>query len=163
MTKAVFPASFDPVHNGHINIINRASKLFDEVYIAVYDKPLKNLLFSPEERISLVQQTFGDNPKTTVVGYSGLTIDFCKKMNVDAIVRGLRVVSDFELEFRMAHTNKLLFEEVETIALITDPQLTFLSSSTVREIASLNGDVSKMVPPHVNEALIVKFANKIEE
>lgn len=157
MTKAVFPASFDPVHNGHINIIGRASKLFDEIFIAVYDKPVKNLLFSPEERISLVQYTFRNNPKATVVGYRGLTIDFCKRMNIDVIVRGLRVISDFEYEFRMAHTNKLLFPDLETIALITDPQLTFLSSSTVREIASLHGDVSKMVPPHVNEALIKKF------
>ncbi len=159
MTRAVFPASFDPVHNGHINIIGRASKLFDEVFIAVYDKPLKNLLFSPEERISLVQYTFRDNPKTKVIGYSGLTVDLCKNMNIDVVIRGLRVVSDFEYEFRMAHTNKLLYEELETIALITDPQLTFLSSSTVREIAALNGDVSKMVPPHVNKALIEKFKN----
>jgi pantetheine-phosphate adenylyltransferase len=159
MTRAVFPASFDPVHNGHINIIGRASKLFDEIYIAVYDKPLKNLLFSPEERISLVQYTFRDNPKTKIIGYSGLTIDLCKKMNIDVVIRGLRVVSDFEYEFRMAHTNKLLYEELETIALITDPQLTFLSSSTVREIAALHGDVSKMVPPHVNKALIKKFEN----
>lgn len=157
MTRAVFPASFDPVHNGHVNIIGRASKLFDEIFIAVYDKPIKNLLFSPEERISLVQQTFRDNPRTKVIGYSGLTVDLCKKMNIDVVIRGLRVVSDFEYEFRMAHTNKLLYEELETIALITDPQLTFLSSSTVREIAALNGDVSMMVPAHVNHALKEKF------
>jgi pantetheine-phosphate adenylyltransferase len=127
--------------------------------MAVYDKPLKSLMFSPEERISLVKEAFKDNPKIIVTGYSGLTIDFAHKVNAQVVVRGLRVFSDFEFEFRMALANQRLAKDIETIALITAEQHTFLSSSTVREIATLNGDVSSMVPAYVETALKAKVLN----
>jgi pantetheine-phosphate adenylyltransferase len=153
MVRALFPGTYDPIHYGHIDIAERAIRLFDELIMAVYDRPLKNLMFSPEERISLVSETFKDVPKIRVVGYSGLTVDFCRQVEAQVIVRGLRVFSDFEFEFRMALANHRLAPDIESVALITDEEMTFLSASTVREIASLGGDVSSMVPPHVETAL----------
>ena len=159
MVRALFPGTFDPIHYGHIDIATRASRLFDEVVMAVYDKPLKSLMFSPEERISLVNEAFKDNKKIKVTGYSGLTVEFARKIEAQVIVRGLRVFSDFEFEFRMALANHRLAEDIEIVALITAEEHTFLSSTTVREIAMLNGDVSSMVPPFVEQA----FKRKIEE
>lgn len=164
MVRALFPGTFDPIHYGHIDIATRASKLFDEIVMAVYDKPLKTLLFSPEERMDLVKESFKNNSKIKVSGYSGLTIDFAKKIDAQVIVRGLRVFSDFEFEFRMALANQRLAKDsVETVALITAEQHTFLSSTTVREIATLNGNVSSMVPPHVEKALKEKVAQMGEQ
>lgn len=157
MVRALFPGTFDPIHYGHIDIARRAARLFDTLYIAVYDRPLKNLLFSPEERLSLVKQTFQEEPKISVIGYSGLTVDVCREIGAQVIVRGLRVFSDFEYEFRMALANHRLAEDIEVVALITNEEHSFLSSSTVREIASLSGDVSSMVPLHVARALKNKF------
>jgi pantetheine-phosphate adenylyltransferase len=157
MVRAVFPATFDPIHFGHIDIVRRAAKLFDELVVAVYDKPLKSLLFSPETRFNLVRETFQDDPKIRVMGFSGLTVEFCRSIGAQVIVRGLRVFSDFEYEFRMALANHRLAPEIEVVALITAEEHSFLSSSTVREIASLNGDVSSMVPPHVDAALKIRF------
>lgn len=157
MVRAVFPGTFDPIHFGHIDIVSRAARLFDELIIAVYDKPLKTLLLPPEERIQLVRRSFNGEPKIKVVGYSGLTVEFCRSIDAQVIVRGLRVFSDFEYEFRMALANHRLASDIEVIALITAEEHTFLSSTTVREIASLGGDVSSMVPPHVKEALARRF------
>ncbi len=160
--KAVFPGSFDPIHYGHIDIALRAARLFDELVVAVYDRPLKNLIFSPEERIALVAEAFADQPNITVMGYSGLTVEFCRRVGAQVIVRGLRVFSDFESEFRMALANNRLAPEIEVVALITREEHTFLSSTTVREIASLGGDVSTMVPLHVANALKRRFAQMSE-
>jgi pantetheine-phosphate adenylyltransferase len=157
MVRAVVPGTFDPIHKGHVDIIQRAAHLFDEIIVAVYDRPLKSLLFSPEERITLVKKTFPDNPQVTVMGFSGLTVEFCQSMGAQVLVRGLRVFSDFEYEFRMALANHRLAPEIETVSLITNEDHTFLSSSTVREIASLGGNVSSMVPKHVEKALKVRF------
>jgi pantetheine-phosphate adenylyltransferase len=157
MIRAVFPGTFDPIHYGHIDITKRAKRLFDEVIVAVYDRPLKTLLFSPEMRIELARQAFNDDSNIQVVGYGGLTVEFCQQINAQVIVRGLRVFSDFEYEFRMALANRRLAPEIEVIALITHEKHTFLSGSTVREIASLDGDVSSMVPPHVERALHARF------
>ncbi len=159
MVRALFPGTFDPIHYGHIDIAERAARLFDEVIMAVYDRPLKSLMFEPDERMALVQEAFKDNPKIKITGYSGLTIDFARKMNAQVIVRGLRVFSDFEFEFRMALANQRLATDIETVALITAEEHTFLSSSTVREIAALGGDVSSMVPLHVNKALRAKVTS----
>ena len=162
MVKAIFPGTFDPVHFGHIDIAKRAERLFDELVIAVYDKPLKSLLFSPEKRIELVKMSFNHSPKINVMGYSGLTVEFCHAINAQVIVRGLRVFSDFEYEFRMALANHRLAPDIELMALITAEEHTFLSSTTVREIVSLGGDVISMVPPHVEKALMTRFA-ELEE
>ena len=159
MVRALFPGTFDPIHYGHIDIATRAARLFDEVVMAVYDKPLKSLMFSPEERMDLVSEAFKNNPKIKVTGYSGLTVEFARKIEAQVIVRGLRVFSDFEFEFRMALANHRLAEDIEIVALITAEEHTFLSSTTVREIAMLDGDVSSMVPPFVEMA----FKKKITE
>jgi len=157
MRKVLFPGTFDPIHYGHIDIATRAANLFDQVVVAVYDKPLKSLLFSPEQRIEMAKAAFDGIGNINVVGYSGLTVVFASEIGANAIVRGLRVFSDFEYEFRMALANDRLNSEIDTIALITSEKNTFLSSSTVKEIASYNGDVSSMVPPHVHQALIKKY------
>jgi pantetheine-phosphate adenylyltransferase len=157
MVRALFPGTFDPIHYGHIDIAHRATSLFDEVIIGVYDRPLKSLLFSPEVRMALVAEALKSNPRIKVMGFSGLTVEFCKSINASAIVRGLRVFSDFEYEFRMALANHRLAPEIEVVALITAEEHTFLTSSTVREIASLGGDISSMVPPHVEKALKNRF------
>jgi pantetheine-phosphate adenylyltransferase len=159
MVRALFPGTFDPIHYGHIDIAMRAARLFDEVVMAVYDRPLKSLMFEPEERMALVERAFEGNPKIRVTGYSGLTIDYARKIHAQVLVRGLRVFSDFEFEFRMALANQRLAPDIETVALITAEQHTFLSSSTVREIAALGGDVSSMVPPFVHEALRAKVTS----
>ncbi len=157
MVRAIFPGTFDPIHYGHMNIALRASRIFEEVVVAVYDKPLKNLVFSPEERLAYVRLAFAHEANIRVIGYRGLTVDACRHNQCQVIVRGLRVFSDFEYEFRMALANHRLAPDIEVINFITYEEHTFLSSTTVREIASLGGDVSSMVPPHVAEALRRRF------
>ena len=155
--KAVFPGTFDPIHYGHIDIVKRGCALFDEVLVAVYNRPLKDLLFSRNERIELVQEAFLKVDNVIIKSYDGLTVDFCNAVDAKIIVRGLRVFSDFEHEFRMALANRRLAHNIDTVSLITSEQHTFLSSSTVREIAALGGDVSSMVPDFVLEALEKKL------
>jgi len=162
MTRAIFPGTFDPIHYGHINIAKRAARIFDEIVIAIFDKPLKSLLFSPETRIELAQRAFTEVDKISVMGYNSLTVDFCKKINAQIIVRGLRVFSDFEYEFRMALANQRLAPDLDMIAFMTHEEYTFLSSSTVKEIAALDGDVTSMVPPFVNQALQKRYRELTE-
>ncbi len=157
MVRAVFPGTFDPIHYGHIDIAKRAARLFDEVVVAVYDKPLKKLLFSPETRIALAKKTLNGLDNIRITGYSGLTVDFCHEIDAQVIVRGLRVFSDFEYEFRIALANHSLAPNIEVVALITNKDHTFLSGSTVREISSLGGDVGSMVPKIVEKALKKRF------
>ena len=162
MTRAIFPGTFDPIHYGHINIAKRAARIFDEIVIAVFDKPIKSLLFSPETRIELAQRAFAEADKISVMGYNSLTVDLCKKINAQIIVRGLRVFSDFEYEFRMALANQRLAPDLDMIAFMTHEEYTFLSSSTVKEIAALDGDVTSMVPPFVNQALQKRYQELAE-
>jgi pantetheine-phosphate adenylyltransferase len=157
MTTVLFPGTFDPIHFGHINIAHRASELFDKVIVAVYAREQDNILFPPETRLALVKEAFTNNTKIQIMAYSGLTVQFAKKVGAQAIVRGLRVFSDFEYEFRMALANNRLEPDIDVIALITSEEHTFLSSTTVREIAALGGDVSSMVPEHVQKALEKRF------
>jgi pantetheine-phosphate adenylyltransferase len=158
MSKVLFPGTFDPIHFGHINIAKRAAGLFDEVIVAVYARDQDNILFSPEDRLALVEETFKNIGNISVTAYTGLTVKFARQVGAQSIVRGLRVFSDFEYEFRMALANHRLEPEIDVIAFITNEEHTFLSSTTVREIAALGGDVSSMVPEHVQRALIKRFS-----
>ena len=157
MVKAIFPGTFDPIHYGHIDIAYRSARLFEELVVAVYDRPMKSSLFSPPERIEMAKIAFNDEHNIKVMGYSGLTVEFCREINAEVIVRGLRVFSDFEYEFRMALANQRLNPDIEVVALITREEHTFLSSSTVKEIASLDGDVKSLVPPFIDMALKKRF------
>ena len=155
---AVYPATLDPIHNGHIDIALRAAKIFDEVIVAVYDKPKKNLLFSVDERVVMAEDAFAGLTNVRVARYSGLTVNYAQEVGAMALIRGLRVFSDFELEFRMGLANKKLAPDIETISIMADEKHLHISSSTIREIAELGGDVSSMVPPFVVEALTARFA-----
>jgi pantetheine-phosphate adenylyltransferase len=154
---AVYPGSFDPVHNGHIDIAVRAARIFDEVIVAVYDLPKKKLLFSVDERAAMAKRALQDYSNVKVAQFSGLIVNYVKSVNGIALIRGLRVFSDFELEFRMGIANKKLAPEIETVAIMTDERHLHISSSTIREIAELGGDVSSMVPPYVADALEIRF------
>ena len=158
-SRGVFAGTFDPVHNGHLNIMKRAAKLFDELVIGVFDhgRPIKTVLFPIDERIALIEANITDTPNIRVMSFGGLLVDFAKQVNAPVVVRGLRVFSDFEFEFRMALANQRLAPEIEHITLMTREEHTFLSGSTVREIASFHGDVSTMVPPNVEKAFKAKF------
>ncbi len=159
--RALYTGTFDPVHFGHIDLMQRGARLFDELIIAVYDHrmPTKSILFSVEERVEMIQTALQDSgiPNLKITSFSGLAVDFAKEVDAQVFVRGLRVFSDFEFEFRLALANKRLSPDIETISLITDEEHTFLSGTTVREIASLGGDVSSMVPPNVAKALYARF------
>jgi pantetheine-phosphate adenylyltransferase len=157
MPTAIYPGTFDPVHNGHIDIATRAAKLFDHLTVAIYARPLKNLLFSTEERQSMIEAALAHVPNVSVATYRQLTVDFARGTGAQVIVRGLRVISDFELEFQMALTNKKLDPDIEFVCLMTSQEYAFISASTVKEIAMLGGCVTSMVPSHVAEAMQTKF------
>ncbi len=150
---ALYPGTFDPVHRGHIDIATRACSIFENVVVAVYDRPAKNLLFTIEERVALARQALEDLPNVTVAVYGGLTVDFAREVGAQAIVRGLRVISDFELEYQMALTNRQLAPEIEFVCLMTRQAHAFISSSIVKEVALLEGNVEAMVTPRVARAL----------
>ena len=148
MKKAIFPGSFDPITLGHVDIINRGVTLFDEVIIAIGENSSKDYMFSLDERIAFIERAFKDNPKVRVMSYSGLTIEFCKEIGGDFILRGLRNPADFEFEKAIAHTNRHL-STLETVFLLTSAQTSFISSSIVREIIRFEGDYKKLVPNSV--------------
>lgn len=153
---AIYPGTFDPIHFGHLDIAARAAHIFDQLVVAVYDRPSKSLLFNAEERVQLAREALADLPNVRVAAYSGLTVEFARQVGAQAIVRGLRVTYDFELEYQMALTNRELAPEIEFVCLITRQENAFLSSSILKEIALLGGDVSAMAPPHVVAALAAK-------
>jgi len=157
--RAVCPGSFDPVTNGHLDIIGRASRLFDEVVVGVGVNRSKNRLFSPEERLGMLEEVCRDLPNVRVAGFTGLLTDFCQDNDVHAIVKGLRAVSDFDYELQMAQMNASL-APVETVFVPTSPEYSFLASSLVKEVAAFGGDVSGLVPALVHERLTARLAER---
>lgn len=157
MKRALYPGSFDPVTNGHIDIMERGSQLFDEIIVAVSHNVAKHCVFSVEERVGLIRESTSHLPNLRVEICSNLIADFAREQQAQAIIRGLRAVSDFEVEFKMALMNKHLNQELETVFLMTSQAYLFLNSSLVREIASFHGDVSEFVPHCVVESLRKKY------
>ncbi|MCY3782031.1 MAG: pantetheine-phosphate adenylyltransferase [Chloroflexi bacterium] len=157
---ALYPASLDPIHYGHIDVAVRASRLFEKLVVAIYDKPnRKRLLFDVDERVAYARHVFKKYPSISVAKYNVLTVQYAQSVGADVLIRGLRVFGDFEFEFRMGMANKKLAPELETIMILADEQYMHISSSTIREIAELGGDVSSMVPPIISDALRAKFGN----
>ncbi len=154
---AVYPGSFDPITFGHLDIINRAQKLFDEVIIAVARNEKKMPLFTVDERVDIIKSVMKDNQRVTVDTFDGLLVDYARSRKAQAIVRGLRAISDFEYELQMAQINRGISREVETVFLMTSVFYSFLSSSIVKEVYSLKGPVDGLVPPLVKKALDAKF------
>ena len=148
MRRALFPGSFDPITNGHYDIIKRGIKLFDEVVVAIGVNSTKNYMFSLDERKQFIEDAFKDEPKIKVVTYKGLTVDFCKEIDADFILRGLRNPADFEFEKAIAHTNRKL-STIETVFLLTAARTSYISSSIVRDVIKNNGDYTKLVPKSV--------------
>lgn len=158
MRRAIYPGSFDPVTNGHLDVAERAHKLFDEVIVAVAQNDEKQALFSLEERLKLLRETVGKIDNVRVAQFDGLLVKFARTQKAHAVIRGLRAVSDFEFEFQMALMNRKLENELETIFLMPKEEYTYLSSRLVKEIARLGGDVGKFVPGVVAKALAQKFS-----
>jgi len=154
---AVYPGSFDPITFGHLDIIDRALKIFDGVIVAVARNSEKNSLFSVKERLELLSEVLADRPQAKVDTFDGLLVDFVRSREATVIIRGLRAVSDFEFEFQLAQMNRSITKEVETLFMMTSVPYSYLSSSIVKEVSSLNGPVDKLVPPLVKAALDAKF------
>ncbi len=157
MKTAIYPGTFDPVTNGHVDVAKRAAELFDKVIVCVAVNTLKSPLFTGPERVEMIRESLSDTKNIEVEEFTGLLVDFARKKNAEAIVRGLRAVSDFEYEFQMALTNRKLCADVDTIFLMPHENYTYLNSTIVREIARFGGDVSEFVPDHVKKQLIAKF------
>ncbi len=155
--KAIYPGTFDPITDGHLDLVLRASKLFSQVIIAIATNPGKTPLFSLKERIEMTEEVTTHLSNVTIIGFSNLLVDCAKEHNADVVLRGLRAVSDFEYEFQMAGMNRRLSPELETMFLTPAEQYEFISSTMIREIARLKGDISSFVPKSVEERLIKKF------
>lgn len=159
--RAIYPGSFDPITLGHVDVARRAARLFDEVVVAVYEGTEKSgALFTPPERIAMAREVLNSLPETNIVveSFSGLTVDYARAQGAGVIVRGLRAVSDFEYEFKLAHMNAHLAPEIEVVCLMTSSGHSFISSSLIREVAALGGDVDALVPSVVQEALTARLA-----
>lgn len=157
MHVVLYPGSFDPIHNGHVDIAQRAAHLFDELVVAIYDTPSKRLLFDTATRVRLAQDSLRDLGNVRVISYQGLTVDCAQREGATAIVRGLRATSDYEYESQMALTNKALAPDIDAVCLITSLQYAYLSSSILKEVAALGGDISNWVPSNVQRALHLRF------
>lgn len=157
MRKVIYPGSFDPVTNGHLDVIQRAARLFDKVIVAVANNDTKRPLFTLKERVQLVRRAVRHLPNVEVDSFSGLLVHYAEKRGALVVIRGLRAVSDFEFEFQLALTNRKMNERIETIFMMPREANVFLSSSVVKEISRLGGDVSPFVPAHVRTALQAKF------
>ncbi len=161
MTIAIYPGSFDPITNGHIDIATRASKVFEKIVVAIFATPDKSLFFTTEERVELASRAVAHLPNAEVKSYRGLTVDFARQEKAKVMVRGLRMSADFEREFEMAMMNKKLAPELELVCFMASQEYQFLSSSLMKEAAGLGGNISAFVPPHVAEALIKKGVTRI--
>jgi pantetheine-phosphate adenylyltransferase len=157
MVTALYPGSFDPVTVGHVDVATRAAKLFEKVVIAVYETPSKNLMFTADERLELLQRSCKHLPNVEVTKFGGLMVRFAKEVGAGVIVRGLRSGSDFEYEFEMAFMNRRLEPEVDLVCFMTSQDYMFVSASLLKEVARLGGDITEMVPPNVAEAVYKKF------
>ncbi len=155
--KAICPGSFDPITNGHVDIIERASQLFPEVVVGVLQNPHKKPLFSIEDRVDLIKLAVLHLPNVSVCAFEGLLVDFARKINANLIVKGLRAISDFEIEFQMALNNKRLSPEIETMFMMTRNEYSFLSSSMIKELAQFGGSIQGLVPTEVEKAIHKKF------
>jgi len=158
MRTAIYPGSFDPLTNGHLDVLQRATKLFDRVIVAIAKSESKHPLFTLEERVEMVSRSIKHLPTVEADSFDCLLVDYVSRRSAQAVIRGLRAVSDFEFEFQLALMNRKLNERIETIFMMPKDTYTFLSSRIVKEIARLGGDVSAFVPPHVQEALTQKLA-----
>ena len=163
MLRALYPGSFDPVTNGHLDVLVRAARLFDEVVVAVAYNPAKQGLFTPPERVRLLEEATRDIPNVKVTHFEGLLVEFARSRKANALIRGLRAVSDFEFEFQMALMNRSLEPELETLFLMPSEEYTYLSSRMVKEVARLGGVVSRFVPHCVGKAMLEKFGSKDSE
>jgi len=161
VTIAIYPGSFDPITNGHLDIVTRAVRLFEKIIIGVYEKPDKRLLFSTEERVDLARRAVVNLPSVEVKSFNGLVVDFAKQVKAQAMIRGLRMSADFEREFEMAMMNKKLCSEVDLVCLMASHDYQFLSSSLLKEVASLRGNIDDLVPGYVAEALRRKVETKM--
>lgn len=159
MKIGVYPGTFDPITNGHLDIIKRSATIFDKLYILIATNPNKRTMFTTVERINLVKEVIKDIPNVEVATSPNLTVEFAKEVNANAMVRGLRMVSDFEYELQLSAINKAMNEEIETVFIMSSHELSFLSSSSVKEIAKFGGDTSKFVPEVVAKALEEKLKN----
>lgn len=156
MRVAIYPGTFDPLTNGHLDIVERAARLFDRLIVLVADNPTKEPIFSAAERVQMIQEAVASLPDQTgitVDSYRGLTVDYARRVGAQAMIRGLRAVTDFEWEFQLALINQKLAAEVETVCLMTAQEHSFLSASMVRELAQYGGDLEDLVPPHIATAL----------
>ena len=158
MKISIYPGSFDPITNGHIDIIERAAKLSDKLIVAVLNNSDKKPLFSVNERLEMIKDAIKDIKNVEVDSFEGLTVDYCKKKNASIMIRGLRAVTDFEYELQLAHTNRELNNEVDTVFLLADMNYSYLSSSAVRQVSEYGGDVSKFVTAFVEEKLKEKYS-----
>jgi pantetheine-phosphate adenylyltransferase len=157
---AVYPGSFDPVTNGHLDIIERAAKTFDQLVVAVGRNSSKSSVFTPDERVTILQECVAAWPNVRVTSFDGLLVNFVREQGVRVVVRGLRAVSDFEFEFQIALANRQMAPDIETFFLMTSAEYLYLSSSIVKEIARLGGDISALAPEPVQRALTVRFAGE---
>lgn len=158
MTTAIYPGSFDPVTNGHLDIIRRAAKIADVLIVAVLNNPSKTSMFTVEERVEMLRETTKDIENVRVDSFSGLTVDYARKEHAVCMVRGLRAVTDFDYELQLSQTNKVLAPEVDTVFLATDLKYAYLSSSVVKEAAGFGGDISGFVPSYVQKKVLDKLA-----
>jgi len=157
MSKAVYPGSFDPFSNGHLDIVKRASKLFDEIHVLVSNNIFKKTIFSTEERINLIKKCTTDIPNLVITSFDGLVVNYCKDNEISIIIRGLRNYSDYEAEFSLYQYNKDIYPNVETILLLPSTKTQFVSSSAIKELLNFNCDISKYVPKEIEQDIINKM------